>query len=110
MITITDTRHTPGQAYPTMGGVGGFGFQPETTEVEWSDGTRLIVEGCHASAIYKGTNYKLPRLSTSLHDDIARRWTRAISVRLQRDVTPNTRLQDRVRDWRTEWPDSDPAV
>lgn len=102
MIQIVSTNHTNGNCYPSIGGVGGFNYQSETTTVEWSDGTRLIVEGYYAKAIYQGTSYELNQINTSLHDGIVEHWKRAISIRLQRDVEPSTRLQDRLRNWNAD--------
>lgn len=101
MISITNTTHSHANAYSSIGGVGGYGYQPETTVVRWSDGTMLVVEDCHATATYKGISHKLQNIGTTLHDNIVEHWTRAISKRLERDV-PSTRLQDRVRNWNTD--------
>lgn len=97
MIIVTNTRHTHVEHYPSMGGVGGFSYQPETSIVEWSDGTRLTVEDNRATACYRGECYPLPQLDTSIHAEIVSRWQRAISIRLQGDVAPSARLQDRAR-------------
>lgn len=95
-ITITDTRRIQSECYPSIGGVGGYQYQPDTTVVTWSDGTRLVVTECSATAEYRGTTYKMPHLNTSIHDEVARRWTAAICQRLQRDMH-SSGLADRVR-------------
>lgn len=110
MIKVTSTRSAPSAAQPSHSGVGGYLYQPETTTVEWSDGTRLVVEDSQAKAVYKGKTYCLPHLGTSIHGELVRRWTRAISIRLQQDLGKVTRLQDRLRNWKTDWPEHDPAA
>lgn len=92
-ITITDTRHIYANEYRSIGGVGGYGYQEETSIVEWSDGTQLIVEDYRAKAIYKGQTYQLRQFSSD-HATIVAHWSRAISARLQRDTGT---LADRVR-------------
>lgn len=105
MIKVISTRHLHSQTFTTIGGAGGYGYRPETTVVEWSDGTRLVVEDSSATAFYHQKVYKLDRISSTLHENIVDHWTRAISIRLQRDVGPTNRLAERVRNWRTDWPE-----
>lgn len=102
MIQIVNTHHTYGQGYPSIGGLGGYVTMPETTRVEWSDGTQLVVEDQDARAIYQGITYRLNRIHTSLHDGIVEHWIERISIRLQKDVPASTRLADRVRNWNSD--------
>lgn len=103
-ITVTNTRHIDSEYYRSIGGVGGYQYQPETTTVDWAGGTRLIVESYRAKACYNGTWYTMPSLGTTIHSEIVKRWSRAISQRLQRDVqTPS--LTDRMRaGWTSQLP------
>lgn len=101
-ITVTSTRHHYGDCAPSIGGIGGFSYVPESTTVVWSDGTLLEVEDQHATATYRGHNYKLPRIDSSLHGNIVTYWTRLITKRLQRDTAPSPSLTGRVREgWKS---------
>lgn len=102
MIQIVSTSHKLANERQSFGGVGGYHYQPETTVVVWSDGTRLVVEDQTAVATYRDSSYKLQRIAITLHDGIVEHWIRAISIRLQRDVPVSNRLADRVRNWNTD--------
>ena len=95
-ITFTQTSKS-GYWSPSMSGIGMVATD-DITRVRWNDiaETVLVVVGTEARVWHAGQRHDLKRIAGN-HDTIVSYWRPRIQKRLE-----SQRLQDRVRNWRTE--------